>query len=203
VFVNTAANSQNPATARSTAGEANLDAQTMVGTATGVPLFEYLTGGSPPFVPDLEMGSAAKNTNEPYVPFYQYLLSKTNAELPQVITNSYGEPEQTVPKAYAERTCMMIAMMGLRGVTVMESSGDTGIGSYCKKNDGTGAPTFLPQFPGTCPWITAIGGTEGVSPEIAWRDSSGGFSYYFDRPDYQKKEVEAVSLITSESIHSH
>lgn len=181
-------------TAKSTGGEANLDSQLMVGTAAGVPISEYLTGGSPPFVPDLEMATPTKNTNEPFVPFYQYLLSKTNAELPQVISNSYGEPEQTVPKAYAMRTCTMIAMLGLRGVTVMESSGDTGIGSYCKKNDGTGAPTFLPQFPATCPWVTAIGGTEGVSPEIAWRDSSGGFSYYFARPDYQKAQVDAVGI---------
>jgi len=160
-------------------------------SATGgpLPLYEFLTGGSPPIVYDLEQTGPDKNTNEPYVPYYQFLLSKKNSELPQVISNSYGEPEQTVPYRYAVRTCNMIAMMGLRGITVMESSGDTGVGSYCVKNDGSNKPTFLPDFPGTCPWITAIGGTEEVSPEVAWADSSGGFSYYFPRPLYQRRAV--------------
>lgn len=33
------------------------------------------------------------DTNEPYVEYYEYLLNKTNDELPQVITNSYGDDE--------------------------------------------------------------------------------------------------------------
>jgi tripeptidyl-peptidase-1 len=174
-------------------GEANLDAQNIVGVAYPLPVIEFLTAGSPPFVPDLEMNDSSKNTNEPYLPYYQFLLSKKNSELPQAISNSYGEPEQTVPRKYAERTCTLIAMMGLRGVTVMESSGDTGIGAACLHNDGTKRARFDPQFPSTCPWITSIGGTQAVNPEIAWADSSGGFSDYFPRPAYQADAVETVS----------
>jgi tripeptidyl-peptidase-1 len=174
-------------------GEANLDAQNIVGLAYPLPIVEFLTGGSPPFVPDLEMNDTSKNTNEPYLPYYQYLLSKRNSELPQAISNSYGEPEQTVPRRYAERTCILIAMMGLRGVTVMESSGDTGIGAACLSNDGKKRARFDPQFPGTCPWITAVGGTQAANPEIAWADSSGGFSDYFPRPAYQADALETVS----------
>jgi tripeptidyl-peptidase-1 len=194
VFVNNASNSQDPARASDVAGEANLDVQNMIGIAHPLPVFEYLTGGSPPIVNDLEQTNTTANTNEPYLPFYQYLLSKRNSQLPQVISNSYGEPEQTVPRRYAERVCTSIALMGLRGVTVLESSGDTGVGSYCKSNDGTNRDRFLPQFPATCPWITAIGGTESALPEIAWKDSSGGFSDYFSRPDYQNDHVETVRL---------
>jgi tripeptidyl-peptidase-1 len=174
-------------------GEANLDAQNIVGVAYPLPIIEFLTGGSPPFVPDLEMPDQSKNTNEPYLPYYQYLLSKKNSELPQAISNSYGEPEQTVPKKYAERTCTLIAIMGLRGVTVMESSGDTGIGAACLSNDGKKRARFDPQFPSTCPWITSVGGTQAVNPEIAWADSSGGFSDYFPRPAYQADALETVS----------
>lgn len=170
-------------------GEANLDAQNMVGVANPLPVTEFLTGGQPPFVPDLDLPNEATNTNEPYAPYYQHLLSKTNAELPQAISNSYGEPEHTVPRNYATRVCTMIAMMGLRGVSVFESSGDTGIGSGCLSNDGKKTAQFNPQFPGTCPWVTSIGGTEAVMPEISWRDSSGGFSYYFERPFYQTDAV--------------
>ncbi|QDS73677.1 hypothetical protein FKW77_002859 [Venturia effusa] len=170
-------------------GEANLDAQNMVGIGTPLPVYEFITGGEPPFVPDLDLPEGGTNTNEPYLPYYQHLMEKTNAELPQAISNSYGEPEHTVPKNYAMRTCLMIAMMGVRGVSVFESSGDTGIGSNCLSNDGQKRKEFNPQFPGTCPWITSVGGTESVDPEIAWRDSSGGFSYYFERPWYQTDAV--------------
>jgi tripeptidyl-peptidase-1 len=87
----------------------------------------------------------------------------------------------------------MVAVLGVRGVTVFESSGDTGIGSNCLSNDGKKQKEFNPQFPGTCPYITAVGGTEAVGPEIAWRDSSGGFSTYFPRPWYQTDAVNTVS----------
>lgn len=174
--------------------EANLDAQNIIPLAYPLPVTEFLTGGSPPFVPDLEMSDASKNTNEPYLPYYQYLLKLNNSELPQAISNSYGEPEQTVPRRYAERTCTLIAMIGLRGVTVMESSGDIGIGAACLSNDGKKRERFDPQFPSACPWITSVGGTQAVNPEIAWEDSSGGFSDYFPRPAYQADAVETVSL---------
>ena len=81
----------------------------------------------------------------------------------------------------------MIAMLGLRGVTVFHSSGDTGVGSGCVSNDGKKMPEFPPMFPASCPWVTAVGGTENSKPEIAWKDSSGGFSNYFERPWYQKE----------------
>jgi tripeptidyl-peptidase I len=186
---NATANSQDPSDAMVVATEANLDIQNMMAVANGLPMYEYLTAGKPPFVPDLEMTTDAENSNEPYVPFYQYLLNQEDAALPQVISNSYGEPEQTVPRAYAERTCDMIAQLTARGITIFESSGDTGIGSYCLSNDGQKRPKFLAEFPSSCPWLTAVGGTESVSPEIAWRDSSGGFSDYFQRPDFQEDAV--------------
>jgi tripeptidyl-peptidase I len=160
IFVNNATNSQDPDVAGPNAGEANLDAQNMLGLAAPLPVIEYLTGGSPPFIPDLEMKTQAENSNEPYVPYYKHLLNLQNFELPSVISNSYGEPEQTVPKNYAVLTCNLIGILTLRGVTVFESSGDTGIGSYCTKNDGTNAPTFLPEFPSSCPYITSVGGTQ-------------------------------------------
>ena len=50
-------------------------------------------------------------------------------------------------------------------------------------------PQFTPQFPGTCPYITAVGGTQSIQPEIAWVAGSGGFSNYFTRPEYQAAAV--------------
>lgn len=80
-------------------------------------------------------------------------------------------------------------MMGLRGITILESSGDTGVGAPCQSNDGLARPEFTPQFPGSCPYITAVGGTQSYAPEVAWDASSGGFSNYFERAWYQEAAV--------------
>lgn len=42
------------------------------------------------FIPDIDL---EENKNEPYIPFFRYLLSKPNSELPQVISLSYGDIE--------------------------------------------------------------------------------------------------------------
>ena len=47
----------------------------------------------------------------------------------------------------------------------------------------------MPQFPPSCPWVTAVGGTEQVEPEIATWLSGGGFSDVFPRPAYQAAQV--------------
>ena len=164
--------------------------QNIIGVSHPLPVTEFITGGSPPFIPNLGEPLPADNQNEPYLPYYQYLLSQPNSALPQVISNSYGDDEQTVPKKYAVKVCNLIGLMGLRGITVLESSGDNGVGGPCQSNDGKATPQFTPEFPGTCPYILAVGGTVAVSPEQAWVGSAGGFSNYFSRPSYQESAVE-------------
>lgn len=186
-LINGATNDQNPATAQN--GEANLDVQNIIGVAHPLPVQEFITGGSPPFVPNIDVPTAADNSNEPYLPYYQYLMTQPNSAIPQVISNSYGDDEDTVPYAYAVRVCNLIGIMGLRGISILESSGDTGVGAGCVANDGKDTPYFQPQFPGTCPYITSVGGTQSVSPEVAWDDGSGGFSNYFPTAWYQTAAV--------------
>ena len=41
------------------------------------------------------------------------------------------------------------------------------------------------------PWVTSVGGTAGHDPEFAASLSGGGFSDYFERPDYQEVAVPA------------
>jgi tripeptidyl-peptidase-1 len=187
ILLNGGTNDQNATTAQ--IGEANLDVQNIIGISHPLPVTEFITGGSPPFIPNVDEPTAADNENEPYLPYYQYLLSQPNWALPQVISNSYGDDEQTVPYAYARRVCNMIGFLGLRGITVLESAGDTGVGAACISNDGTNTTQFTPQFPGSCPYVLAVGGTQSVSPEVAWNDGSGGFSNYFPRPWYQQQAI--------------
>ena len=75
-------------------GEANLDIEYIIGVSHPLPVISYITGGSPPFIPNLDEPTPANNSNEPYLNYYQYLLSKQNKDLPQVITNSYSDDEQ-------------------------------------------------------------------------------------------------------------
>jgi tripeptidyl-peptidase-1 len=146
-------------------------------------------GSCSPYIPDPVEPAGTTNENEPYLPYYEFLLSQPNHKLPQVITNSYGDDEQTVPEKYAVRVCNLIGILGMRGVSVLESSGDTGVGAACLNQDGK-TPQFNPVFPATCPYVTAVGGTVDLAPEIAWSGSSGGFSNYFKAPWYQKAAVQ-------------
>ncbi|KAK1909189.1 hypothetical protein P3342_011267 [Pyrenophora teres f. teres] len=164
------------------------------------PITSYSTGGSPPFTPDI---STPTNTNEPYLVWVNWLL--TQRKIPNVISTSYGDSEQTVPRAYAERVCRQFAQVGARGTTLFFSSGDSGIGGTdaCYTNDGTNKYQFNPNFPASCPYVTTVGATMNFQPEEAayrpsrnttsgFRDlyaSGSGFSNYFSRPSYQDKVV--------------
>lgn len=170
-------------------GEANLDVQNIIGLVDGLPVGEYITGGSPPFIPDLLTPNASDNQNEPYLPYYNFLLSQPNSNLPHVISNSYGDHEDTVPEAYAKRVCNMIGMMGLRGRTILESSGDEGVGAVCRNNEPPYQAQFTATFPPSCPYVTSVGGTQFFNPEWAWNASSGGFSNYFPTAWYQQNAV--------------
>ncbi|KAF2104700.1 Pro-kumamolisin [Rhizodiscina lignyota] len=168
-----------------TNAEADGDSQLISSiTDNALPITEYITGGTAPYIPNLDEPAGAPS-NEPYVEYYRYLLSQPNSKLPQVISASYGDDEQSVPEDYAKRVCFMIGQMGLRGISLLGSSGDNGVGAPCQSNDGKKTPQFTPQFPSTCPWFTSVGGTQASDPEIAWLGSGGGFSNYFTRPKYQ------------------
>ncbi|GKT53330.1 tripeptidyl peptidase A [Colletotrichum tofieldiae] len=186
VLVNGGQDHQDPAGA---IGEANLDAQVMAATVKTLPITQYLTGGKAPLTPNLRSPTQADNQNEPFLEFYQFMMTQENAQIPQVLSVSYGDDEQTVPIEYATRVCNLIGMMGLRGVSVLESSGDTGVGAPCRANDASNAPQFTPQFPATCPYITAVGGTQAFGPEITWVASGSGFSNYFKQAWYQEGAV--------------
>ena len=139
--------------------------------------------------------------NEPYMIWLDYV--RNEKKLPQVISNSYADDEQTTPKAYAIRVCNEFAQLGARGVTVLFGAGNFGVGKTgtCISNDGKNRTTFLPAFPASCPYVTAVGATKNFDPEVAAFDATppipnpknfstaGGFSNYFPRPAYQEDVV--------------
>lgn len=126
---------------------------------------------------------------EPWLQFVSHLLETPDDKLPQVMSISYGVNEQVVPKAYAKKICRMFGQLAARGMSIIVASGDTGPGLSCQSNDGTNTTKYLPDFPATCPYVTAVGGTEGKGPEKAMNYSSGGFSEYWTRPGWQDAAV--------------
>ncbi|KAJ6784144.1 hypothetical protein PWT90_04174 [Aphanocladium album] len=173
--------------------EGALDVETILGIGYPTPLITWNVGGQPPF-----HASANKvhNANEPYMEWLNYLLEQDN--LPSVISISYADEEQTVPEAYAKRVCAAFAQLGARGVSVIVASGDEGVGKdgTCITNDGKNTPRFMPAFPASCPFVTAVGATRSFDPVFAAFDgrsdfvTGGGFSEYFSRPAYQQTAVE-------------
>ena len=86
---------------------------------------------------------------QPYLDFLNYVGNLTT--VPQTFTTSYGDYEQTVPKDYATSVCNGFATLGARGVSIMFSSGDDGVGDGdCKSNNGTNIVAFQPNFPASC-----------------------------------------------------
>ncbi|KAL2866943.1 S53 family peptidase [Aspergillus lucknowensis] len=172
-------------------GEANLDAQTIVGLSAPLPVTEFSTGGRGKLIPDLSQPDPTENSNEPYLEFLEGVLKLDKEHLPQVLSTSYGEDEQTIPEPYARSVCNLYAQLGARGVSVVFSSGDSGVGAACQTNDGHNRTHFPPQFPAACPWVTSVGGVNGTAPEAGVYFSSGGFSDLWPRPAYQHAAVEA------------
>ncbi|KAI5287896.1 hypothetical protein KEM54_005635 [Ascosphaera aggregata] len=124
-------------------------------------------------------------------------------KMPNVLSVSYGAAEADFPIRYAHRQCKEWAKLGMQGKTIVVSSGDSGVeGRYSdptpseclgKKND-----VFVPQFPVSCPYITAVGATylgpDGdvkLDNEVAVTSfpSGGGFSNVFERPSWQSDAV--------------
>ncbi|PYH89176.1 hypothetical protein BO71DRAFT_453603 [Aspergillus ellipticus CBS 707.79] len=145
--------------------EASLDIQYAIAVAYDANAIYYTTAGRGPFVPESGDPSTEESSNEPYLEQLQYLLDLPDDQLPAVLTTSYGEDEQTVPEEYMRATCSLFAQLGARGVS--------------------------PVFPASCPFVTSVGGTEGLSPERAIDFSGGGFSDIFARPSYQNASVES------------
>lgn len=127
--------------------------------------------------------------NEPYLEFMQAYLALDNP--PQVISISYSDDEQSVPEKYARRACDLFAQAAARGISIIDASGDGGAGGTLEQDNQCLGPdgkhTFIPSFPATCPWVTAVGATASYGGVSSY--SGGGFSRYFAQPAWQQQQV--------------
>ncbi|KAF5328534.1 hypothetical protein D9758_017940, partial [Tetrapyrgos nigripes] len=156
--------------------EANLDIQYTVGLATGVP------------TTFISAGCALCDGAHGFLDVVEFISNQTNP--PQVISMSYGFTEEEISPDLAKRICDAYMALTARGVSLIFGSGDAGVSGAIPGNETT-CTSFVPTFPGGCPYITSVGGTQGISPEVATNFSSGGFSNVFSQPSFQQPFVSA------------
>jgi len=122
---------------------------------------------------------------------------------PSVVSMSYGGDEQSNGYPYCNRANLEFAKIGLYGVTALASSGDSGVtGDYEECTD-----EYYPSFPASSPYVVAVGGVTGgviqsdvdlSTEEIAWVDSGGGFSWFFQRQEWQNSAIEKYYSVVSQ-----
>ena len=96
-----------------------------------------------------------------------------------------------------------LMVLGLRGVSVLGSSGDggshwsfqpfSGFGKVARALNKVGCEYMFPIFPSPSPYMTSVGGTVwsgfDSSRPVAWSGSGGGFSWQFAAPAHQQQAV--------------
>jgi tripeptidyl-peptidase-1 len=131
--------------------------------------------------------------------FLDWILAvDATAYPPLVHSMSYGSIAREEDSTNAFRFNTEVCKVGLRGLTVVVSSGDDGVANFLARNNQS-ACGFSPSFPATSPYVLAVGATQGPEsnqPEIACGSNSGGivttgggFSIYFPRPSWQALQV--------------
>jgi kumamolisin len=167
-----------PTTAQSADGEVMLDIEVAAAVAPGVNIAVY-------FAPNTARG------------FQDALSTAIHDQLnkPCAVSISWGGPESTWTTQSMDNFNQVAQEAGLLGITVTVAAGDSG------SSDGLNDGKNHVDFPASCPYVLACGGTRLVSAngvitsETVWNDGAqagatgGGYSTVFARPAWQASEV--------------
>uniref|UniRef100_A0A8C7GZ58 Tripeptidyl-peptidase 1 n=1 Tax=Oncorhynchus kisutch TaxID=8019 RepID=A0A8C7GZ58_ONCKI len=157
--------------------EASLDVEYIMSTGANIPTWVFTNPGR----------------HETQEPFLQWMLLLSNmTDIPWVHTISYGDDEDSLSSAYMMRINTEFMKAGVRGISILFASGDSGAGC---RHSTKGENSFRPSFPASSPYVTTVGGTSFKNPfkvtyEVTDYISGGGFSNVFKMPDYQVGAVE-------------
>ena len=135
--------------------------------------------------------------DEPFLTWLYTVGNTTDVDVPKVFSTSYGEEETAeVPTDYSDRINAEFMKAGLRGISLLFASGDSGAVTMSHTCPGG---RFSPKWPAGSPYVTAVGGTEGGAslPETAWSGSSGGFSDAFPVPSWQANATASYIALSA------
>ncbi|XP_019742725.1 tripeptidyl-peptidase 1 [Hippocampus comes] len=156
--------------------EASLDVEYIMSTGANIPTWLFTNPGR----------------HESQEPFLQWAVLLSNmSDLPWVHTISYGDDEDSLSTAYMRRINTEFMKAGVRGLSLLFASGDSGAGCWHVSKEQN---SFRPSFPASSPYVTTVGGTSFKNPftvtyEVTDYISGGGFSNVFKMPDYQASAV--------------
>lgn len=136
-------------------GEAQLDVEYLMGLAPGAPTYFYSIDTLNPYSPE----------NEGFLTWLYFVGNETNPPLVQSL--SYGDVEASVfppnnqsAYDYGVRCDDEFMLLGMRGISILVSSGDDGIGgSYVRDDPEFGCSQAWPAWPASSPYVTTIGAT--------------------------------------------
>ncbi|XP_061751846.1 tripeptidyl-peptidase 1 [Nerophis ophidion] len=156
--------------------EASLDVEYIMSTGANISTWVFTNPGR----------------HESQEPFLQWMVLISNmSDLPWVHTISYGDEEDSLSTAYMQRINTEFMKAGVRGISLLFASGDSGAGCRHMAKEQN---SFRPSFPASSPYVTTVGGTSFKNPfkltyEVTDYISGGGFSNVFKMPDYQASAV--------------
>ena len=167
-----------PSTAQSADGEVMLDIEVAGAVAPGVKIAVY-------FAPNTARG------------FQDALSTAIHDQLnqPCAISISWGSAEPNWTDQSMQNFTQVAQEAGLLGITITAATGDNG------SSDGVNDGKNHVDFPASCPYVLAAGGTRLVSAngvitgETVWNDGAqggatgGGYSKVFTRPAWQASDV--------------
>jgi tripeptidyl-peptidase-1 len=138
-------------------GEAQLDVEYIMALAPGADTYFYSFSDLNPNAPE----------NEGFLAYLTFVGSQ--AHPPLVHSLSYGDVESEVfgtsdadpDPTYGARCDLEFLKLGLRGMSVIFSSGDDGIGNFIVRDDPETACTkAYPAWPASSPYVTTVGATQ-------------------------------------------
>jgi len=154
-----------------------LDIEYTVGIATGVPVEFLSVGGGDT---DADFASSLLDTTT-------FLDGVPNP--PSAMTTSYGLNEEEFGSSLATKICNGYMALGARGISVLTASGDGGVRGNHDDLTLCNVTDFIPVFPASCPFVTAVGSTQGFAPEKAINFTGGGFSNVFPAQPFQRAAI--------------
>ena len=128
--------------------EVNQNIQYAGAIAYPTPHIFYSVGGVASAIP----GSNLPAPDDAFQAWLKYVIDQEEP-VPQTISTSYGDYEKDVPLEYAKALCDLYGQLGARGVSILVTSGNNGVGDGdCIVDKETGKVQFIPEWPASCMW---------------------------------------------------
>ena len=128
----------------------------------------------------------------------QYIIDN---KLGNIVSYSWGASELTLTDGQGQQeiqkwTDLLQQASIQQKITHFSASGDNGATDYADKDGNKLASVPTTSFPSDSPWVTGVGGTTlrrigSTLKETAWSGSGGGFSRFYQTPDYQQSLASA------------